>query len=184
MWRVATIGAEDFARPVLRESTSAGEAGFAAFYRSELPGLIALARGLCGSAAADDIAQEAMLAVYRRWDEVERYDEPRAWVRRTCSNLAISAFRRRVVELRALMRLAADPPVDRSLDDDSEAFWSAVRSLPRRQAQCVALRYLYEMSGAEVARTLGISENSVKVHLARGRRTLAARLGADGGDQR
>jgi RNA polymerase sigma-70 factor (ECF subfamily) len=183
MRQVSTIGAGDFARPVPRASRPAGSAEFADFYRSELPGLVALARGLCGSAVADDIAQEAMLAVYRRWDEVERFDEPRAWVRRTCANLAISVFRRRVVELRALTRLAADRPPERPLDEESEAFWTAVRSLPRRQAQCAALRYLYGMSGAEIARTLDVSENSVKVHLARGRRALAARLGADEEDR-
>ncbi len=183
MQRVSTVGAGDFAQPVPRASNTAADGDFADFYRSELPGLVALARGLCGGAAADDIAQEAMLAVYRRWDEVERFDEPRAWVRRTCANLAISAFRRRVVELRALTRLAAGQPRQQPLDEESEAFWTAVRSLPRRQAQCAALRYLYEMSGAEIARTLDVSENSVKVHLARGRRTLAVRLGADEEDQ-
>ena len=37
------------------------------FYRAELPRLVALARALCGGAGADDLAQEAMLAAYRRW---------------------------------------------------------------------------------------------------------------------
>jgi len=149
--------------------------GFADFYRAELPGLVALARGLCGSVVADDIAQEAMLAAYRRWSEVEGFDQPQAWVRRTCANLAISSFRRRMVEVRALARMTArHVPVP--LDEDAEEFWAAVRSLPRRQAQCAALRYVYEMGGAEIARTLSISEGSVKVHLARARTTLAARL--------
>jgi RNA polymerase sigma-70 factor (ECF subfamily) len=178
MQLVPTVAAGDTASPAPRASRRE-RVGFADFYRAELPSLIALARGLCGNAAADDIAQEAMLAVYRRWDEVERFDDPRAWVRRTCTNLAISAFRRRIVELRALTRFAREPRPERPLDEDAEAFWTAVRNLPRRQAQCVALRYLYEMSGDEIARTLGVSENSVKEHLARGRRALASRLGAD-----
>ena len=144
------------------------------------PGLVALARGLCGTAAADDIAQEAMLAAYRRWEEVERLNEPLAWVRRTCANMAISAFRRRLTELRGSARLAARAHVT-PLDEPSEEFWSAVRSLPRRQAQCATLRYLYEMSGGEIARTLDITEGSVHVHLARARRALASRLGLQDG---
>lgn len=181
MQRVPTLGTEDRIEPVPR-MPAREQAQFADFYRAELPGLVALARGLCGSAAADDIAQEAMVAVYRRWHEVERFAEPRAWVRRTCANLAISAYRRRLVELRALTRLAGERAAPLPLDEDSEAFWTAVRDLPRRQAQCVALRYLYDMSGAEIARTLELGENSVKQHLARGRRALASRLAAEGAE--
>ena len=179
MRRVSVVGAGELAMPVPRDSTAGESATFADFYQAELPGLIALARGLCGTAGADDIAQEAMLAAYRRWDEVQRFDEPRAWVRRTCANLAISAFRRRLVELRGLARLSTRPSVTEPLDGSSGEFWTAVRSLPRRQAQCAALRYLYGMRGDEIARTLDISEGSVKSHLARAKGSLAARLGVD-----
>ena len=168
----------DLAEPVSREPLRATPTGFDDFYRRELPGLLVLARALAGAAAADDIAQEAMLATYRRWEEVQRLDDPGRWVRRTCSNLAVSAFRRRMVELRGLTKLAGRrrvPPVEEA----SEEFWRAVRSLPRRQAQCAALRYVYSMSGADIARTLGISEGSVKVHLARARRSLAELLDLD-----
>ena len=61
--------------------------------------------------------------------------------------------------------------------EDSETFWAEVRRLPRRQAQSVALYYVYDLGVADVAKTLGVSEGSVKVHLTRGRATLARRLG-------
>jgi hypothetical protein len=57
------------------------------FYRAELPRLVTLARALCGSAVADDVAQEAMLAAYRRWRVVGDLEHPEAWVRRTCGNM-------------------------------------------------------------------------------------------------
>lgn len=60
--------------------------------------------------------------------------------------------------------------------EDSETFWAEVRRLPRRQAQSVALYYIYDLGVADVATTLG-AEGSVKVHLTRGRATLARRLG-------
>jgi RNA polymerase sigma-70 factor (ECF subfamily) len=152
--------------------------GFDDFYRAELPGLLTLARALAGPTAADDVAQEAMLATYRRWEEVRQLQDPAQWARRTCANLAVSSFRRRMVELRGLTRLAGrrDLPV---VDEASEEFWAAVRTLPRRQAQCAALRYVYAMSGADIAETLGIGEGSVKVHLARARRALALALDLD-----
>ncbi|MGH3348856.1 MAG: sigma-70 family RNA polymerase sigma factor [Nocardioides sp.] len=145
------------------------------FYRAELPRLAALARALCGSAVADDVAQEAMLAAYRRWRQVSDLEHPEAWVRRACSNLAVSQYRRRLVELRAATRLAGRlQPVPLEADDDE--FWACVRGLPKRQAQVAALRYLYQLDVADIARTLEITEGSVKQHLSRGRARLVREL--------
>lgn len=151
---------------------------FDSFYHREMPRLVALARALAGSGTADDLAQEAMLKAYRYWGRLVTYDRPEAWVRRICANLATSLLRRRAAEARALVRLSARRhPV--ALSASHDAFWDQVRHLPRRQAQAIALRYLYDMQVIEIAHTLGCSEGSVKVHLSRARKTLAARLLAD-----
>src|SRR5262245_55996471 len=100
---------------------------------------------------AEDVAQEAMLAAYRRWDAVSTMEFPAAWVRRTCANLATSVVRRRIVEARAQLRLRRRRADVRELDDGASAFWSEVRRLPRRQAQCVALFYIYGCSVKETA---------------------------------
>jgi RNA polymerase sigma-70 factor (ECF subfamily) len=102
-----------------------------------------------------------------------------AYVRRTCSNLAVSWIRRRIAETRALLRSEARPGSDAVLDTDSETFWYEVRRLPRRQAQVVALFYGYDLSVADVAATLQMSEGTAKTHLSRGRQSLAGRLGLD-----
>jgi RNA polymerase sigma-70 factor (ECF subfamily) len=52
----------------------------------------------------------------------------------------------------------------------------ALRELPRRQRDCIALRYYLELSIEQIAATLGVSPNSVKTHLQRGLRTLAQTL--------
>jgi RNA polymerase sigma-70 factor (ECF subfamily) len=153
---------------------------FDAFYHREMPGLVALARALGGPAAAEDIAQEAMLAAYRRWSEVASFDSPAAWVRRVCANQATSALRRRAVEARALLRLSRQRPPAVELDPLHETFWDAVRRLPARQAQVAALRYVYDLSVADIAATLGCSEGSVKVHLSRGRSRIAERITGTG----
>ena len=149
---------------------------FEGFYAAEMPRLVALARGLCGAALAEDVAQEAMLVAYRRWREVGALERPEHWVRRTCANLAVSQFRRRMVELRVKARISVRRPPPAELDETSEHFWGAVRALPQRQAQVAALRFVYDLPIAEIARTLACTEGAVKQHLSRARRSLADSL--------
>ena len=149
---------------------------FDAFFRREMPALVAFARVLSGSASADDIAQEAMLAAYRQWEDVSRLDVPAAWVRRVCANRSVSTFRRRTGEARALLRLGSRREEHQPLAQEHEEFWSEVRQLSRRQAQVVALHYMYDLGVADIAATLGCAEGTVKVHLSRGRAALAARI--------
>ena len=151
---------------------------FESFYRRELPRLTAFAHALCGAGSADDVAQEAMLVAFRRWDEVSGFASPEAWVRRVCANKATSVLRRRGSEARAVLRLATRPVADTPASP-GEAFWAEVRRLPRRQAQAAALRYAYDMSLEDIAVVLECSTGSVKVHLSRARKALAQRLSLD-----
>ncbi len=78
--------------------------GFDAFYDREVRSVIGLAYVLSGSrTAAEDLAQDAYLVVYRHWDRVAQMDDPRAW--RVVANRSISVGRRRVAETRALVVL-------------------------------------------------------------------------------
>jgi len=150
---------------------------FDAFYAREYPSLVALALVLTGSRThAEDVAQDAMLAAYRRWDEVAVMEFPAAWARRVCANVATSWTRRRLVEGRALLRLRGRRTSVEALDDAASEFWAEVRRLPRRQAECLALFYMYGYSVAETAQVLVCSEGTVKTHLARGRSAVAPRL--------
>lgn len=152
---------------------------FDAFYIREFPSLVALARALTGSAAAEDIAQEAMIATYRRWREIEQFAMPAAWVRRVCANLSTSFVRRRAAETRAVLRVGGMRQEQPQLAPEDEEFWAEVRRLPRRQAQSISLHYIYDLQVSDIAVTLGCSESSVKAHLVRGRAALSARLGID-----
>jgi RNA polymerase sigma-70 factor (ECF subfamily) len=156
--------------------------GFEAFYLEEYPRLLALARGLVGAAQAEDVAQEAMLVACRRWREVSQKERPDLWVRRICSNLAVSAFRRRLRDARILARLSATRPATVTMPEPAEQFWRAVRVLPARQAQAAALRFVYDMPLDEVARTMQCSTGTVKQHLSRARSALAATMAVEEGD--
>ena len=163
------------------DRVSVGPPPFDDFYRTELPRLVALARGLCPPALAEDVAQEAMLVAYRKWRSVADLDRPDLWVRRVCANLAVSSFRRRMVELRAVARLASRREPE-PLCDATEELWAAVRGLPRRQAQTAALRFVYDLPIAEIAVVLGCSEGTVKQHLSRARAAIRHDLHLEEGD--
>jgi RNA polymerase sigma factor (sigma-70 family) len=163
------------------DRVSVGPPPFDDFYRTELPRLVALARGLCPPSLAEDVAQEAMRVAYRRWRTVSDLDRPDLWVRRVCANLAVSSFRRRMVELRALVRLAGRRELE-PLSDATEELWTAVRSLPRRQAQAAALRFVYDLPIADIAVVLGCTEGTVKQHLSRARAAIRHDLHLEEGD--
>lgn len=155
-------------------------ADFQAFYAEHFHRAVGLAYALCGDrSSAEELAQEAFIAAYRRWAEVGRYDDPAQWVRRVIANRAVSRFRRLAREGAALTRLRARPePTMDELDSAADEFWSLVRSLPTRQAQAVALHYRDDLSVAAIAEVLDCRPNTVKAHLFKARRSLALALGA------
>ena len=160
--------------PVAVESSET----FEDFYVREYPAMVGLAYALSGSrSGAEDLAQEAFLVAHRGWDRIGGFDEPGVWVRRVVANLSVSAIRRRVVETKALARIAVgQTPTLPELSAEGAEFWRAVRSLPRRQAQAIALHYLDDLPVAEVARILGTAEGTVKKHLYEGRKKIVRLL--------
>jgi RNA polymerase sigma-70 factor (ECF subfamily) len=84
-----------------------------------------------------------------------------------------------VAEAKALARIAFGQAAMPDLAAGDPEFWAAIRSLPRRQAQVVALYYLEDRSIAEIAEILAVTNGTVKRHLHDGRRSLARRLGSE-----
>jgi RNA polymerase sigma factor (sigma-70 family) len=147
------------------------------FYRSEFGHVLGLAFVLTGNQwVAEETAQDAFTAAFRRWRSIAAYDSPGAWVRRVTCNRAASVLRRRVREAKALMRLVGRTQLYIELAEGDEAFWQAVRRLPTRQAQAVALYYMEDYSVREVAEVLDCSEGTVKTHLSRARDAIARQL--------
>ena len=147
------------------------------FYRREHRHVLGLAFVLTGNQwLAEDTAQEAFTAAFRNWRSIVAYDSPAAWVRRVTCNRAASALRRRVREAKALVRLARRTRAYLELEEGDEAFWRAVRRLPERQAQAVALYYLEDYSVRQISEVLDCSEGTVKTHLSRAREAVARTL--------
>lgn len=62
------------------------------------------------------------------------------------------------------------------LPEEFDDFWREVRKPPSRQAQVIALRYIDDLSVAEIAQVLGVAEGTVKAQLHKGRNRLRRRL--------
>lgn len=165
--------------PGSRCASSPHAPDFESFFEREYASVVGLVALLSGSrAVAEELAQDAFVSAYRRWPRVRDYDDPAAWVRRVAVNLAVSSWRRRRREWRALSRFSrsqARSVVE--LDRDDVQYWDAVRALPARQAQCVVLRYFEDRSIDDIATILRLAPSTVRVHLHRARSTLACRLG-------
>lgn len=156
---------------------------FADFYASEVRAVVGLAIALTADpGVGEEVAQEAFTRAYRDWGRIGDYDDPGAWVRRVVANLAVSRWRRRGSERRALARLRArdDRRGTESLHVVDHDFWAAVRSLPRDQALAVGLFYVEDRSVADIAACMSRPENTVKSLLRRARTRLAQLLDEEG----
>jgi len=149
---------------------------FDTFYREELPAMVALAAAITGSTlVAEDLAQEAMVRAYKRWDDIGSYDKPGAWLRRVTINLALSTRQRATAEVKARLRLGR-PVTLEAAPSHLDGVWDAVGRLPRQQRAAVALHYLEDRSVTEISEILDCSESTARVHLHRGRTALASLL--------
>lgn len=129
------------------------------------------------TATAEEVVQDAFVAVHARWGRLREPDLALAYLRQTVVNRSRSALRHRSVVARHLARASSPddaPAADvTALDRDRRsAVLDAMRALPRRQREVLALRYYLDLSEAEIADALGITRGSVKSHASRGAATL------------
>ena len=120
---------------------------------------------------AEDVAAEALARAHLHWTKVGPLPYRDAWVLRVASNLARSTVRKR--------RQSPTPPVAAALEDTvvvRAAMEAAVSSLPRRQREAIALRYLAGLDLDEIASCLGISSETVRTHIRRGLGALRTQL--------
>lgn len=144
--------------------------------------LVSLARFFVDDrTAAEDLVQEAFIRLSRSAHRIEDHDKAAAYLRSIVVNLARDHNRRGLVSLRHRPPAQPDEPSAEHTATANESraeVVAALRDLPVRQRDCIALRYYLELPVDEIASTLGISANSVKTHLQRGMRTLASTLEA------
>lgn len=140
-------------------------------------------RVLGNRAEAEDVAQEAMLRLWRMapdWQPGQA--RVSTWLYRVVMNLCIDQKRR---QRRGHLDLDAvpDPPdpakgAPERLQEDArhDALQAALMQLPERQRQAVILRHLEELANPDIAAIMDISVEAVESLTARGKRALAGIL--------
>ena len=142
-----------------------------------------LAFALLGDpSAADEVAQDAFVRLYASWRRLDELEHPPTYLRKIVLNLCRSrgrraALHRRVEPLIGRDDVIRDPDVALRLD-----VWSALDKLPHRQRACVVLRYIEDLSEADVAQLLECSVGTVKSQLHRARAKLESALDSTGED--
>lgn len=143
------------------------------------------ARILSDRAEAEDVAQEAMLRLWRvapQWRQGEA--RVATWLYRVVTNLCTDRLRARqrrgpqggAEEMDAVAD--GGPGVEARMmgADRMAALDEALAALPERQRMAVVLRHIEEMTNPEIAAVMEIGVEAVESLVARGKRALAARL--------
>jgi RNA polymerase sigma-70 factor, ECF subfamily len=130
--------------------------------------------------AASDAVQEAFVKAHLRWRKVSQYDDPVAWIRRVAINKLKDEHRRAGRKQRAVERMSVNYQEAGGGEPTFDELGSVLAELPRQQRLCVALFYIEQLSVAEIATALDISDGAVKFHLHRGRERLRGLLAEEG----
>jgi RNA polymerase sigma factor (sigma-70 family) len=154
---------------------SRDKAGFAEFFAASWdPCLRAVAASIGNVTLAEDQVAEAFARAWLSWHKVSRHPAPRAWVVRTALNTGASWWRRRRRETPITgYDLEAGEHEGHGLDD---ALLTALRRLPTRQREVIALRIFLDLDVDTTASQLGIAPGTVRAHLSRAMTALSSQL--------
>jgi RNA polymerase sigma-70 factor (sigma-E family) len=150
-----------------------------ALYQAHALGLLRLAVIMLGDRqAAEDVVQDAFFGLYRRYGALRSADRAQAYVRSAVFNGCRSALRKRARDRQFVL---TDPETESAeasvlLSEEHAEVLAALRRLPGRQREAVALRYCLDMSLEEVAKIMGISQGTVKSTTSRGIAALGRML--------
>jgi len=136
--------------------------------------IYALALRLTGTPEdAQDAMQEAFVRLFRNLARVDCQDRLGSWlatvVVNACRDLGRARQRSRLVPMGEKLAVFADPGANpevlRSGEEREEQLRSCLQRLPERERAALTLRELEGLSTQEVARILGTSESTVRVHI-------------------
>lgn len=156
------------------EATDA-ETAFTAYVRDRRASLYATAYHLTGDRfEAEDLLQSALFSTYRAWDRISDKAAVGGYLRRTMTNLHISAWRRRKLNeypTEELPETVGDTDAMRGTELRA-VLWQALARLPELQRTMLVLRYYEGRTDPEIADILDISVGTVKSSIWRSLRRL------------
>jgi RNA polymerase sigma-70 factor (sigma-E family) len=168
---------------------SLSEAEFTAYVQERRASLYATAYHLTGDRyEAEDLLQSALFSTFRAWDRISDKAAVGGYLRRTMTNLHISAWRRRRLSEYPTEELP-ETPGDQDAMRGTElrtVLWQALARLPELQRTMLVLRYYEGRTDPEIADILNISVGTVKSSIWRSLRRLredrTLSLGRDTGE--
>jgi RNA polymerase sigma-70 factor (ECF subfamily) len=150
---------------------------FEAFFEAEARTLF---RRLCAvtgnSAEAEEIMQDAFLALWERWDRIDSIRDPTAYLYRTAMNVFRKRSRRATLALRRVLSPGAEPAPFAEIDMQQDVV-AALAELTPRQRAALVLTDVMDYSSEEAGRALGISAGTVRGLASRARATLRRQVG-------
>ncbi|MET9447913.1 SigE family RNA polymerase sigma factor [Streptomyces cinerochromogenes] len=157
------------------ERRSLSEAEFTAYVQERRASLYATAYHLTGDRfEAEDLLQSALFSTYKAWERISDKAAVGGYLRRTMTNLHISAWRRRKLNEYPTEELPETPgETDAMRGTELRAvLWQALARLPELQRTMLVLRYYEGRTDPEIAEILGISVGTVKSSIWRSLRRL------------
>jgi RNA polymerase sigma-70 factor (sigma-E family) len=124
---------------------------------------------------AEEVVQDAFEAMHLAWRRLRDSEKALQYLRQTVVNRSRSVLRhRKVVDMHAPKPAPDEPSAEHAALAllERSAVAAALRSLPERQREAIALRYYADFSEADIARAMGISKGAVKSHTARAMASL------------
>ena len=156
-----------------------GEAAFEVFFRGQTQSLYAHLCLITGNRAeAEELAQDAFLKVWEKWDRVADMEEPIGYLYRTAMNLFRKRHRRAVLALRRTISEELRKDEFSTVEDRSIVAHALVELAPRQRAALV-LTELIGFSSEEVGHMLGVSAGTVRALASQGRAAMKQHLEAD-----
>jgi RNA polymerase sigma-70 factor (sigma-E family) len=154
-------------------------AAVSALYADHALGLVRLAHIMLGSQqAAEDVVQEAFLGLYRRWPQLNDQSKALGYVRSSVLNGCRSALRRqRTVDLDASYQAPTASAETAVLTaEENREIVRALRALPDRQREVVALRFYLDLPDEQIAAAMDIRQSTVRSAVHRGLAALRRAL--------
>lgn len=152
---------------------------FQAFFEAEYRRLAKALFLLTGDPVeSDELAQEALVRAFERWEQVRTMESPVGYVYRTALNLNRSRLRRLASRARHAWSVSREPGPDPLAGVEiRHEVHRLLATLPRGQREAVILTAWLGMGAEEAGAILGIDPSTVRVQLSRARRALRTRAG-------
>jgi len=129
------------------------------------------------ASAADDVVQETFIRAYRSIDGLREGSKVKTWLYALARHAAIDWLRREKRHRVEELTVDVVAPAEKKTDDLTERVMKVVNGLKQDYRQIVLLRFVEEMSYADIGETLGMTSTAVGEKLHRVRRIVMERLG-------